>query len=109
MSLNKFVLVFLIAHSVHGLAKSLNCPDTLDGHPLIEPVIYDGPPSLRANEIPEVGGWHDLSSPWTKQGYFLVCEYVGARKTLTFRIPRSVKACFIDHVVPDVRFNVACQ
>jgi hypothetical protein len=91
----------------HVASAQIGCPPTHDGRPLKDVELFDGPPSDRAELMPEVGRFVVPQRPKplseTLPPFTLGCTYRGSKDMLTVVLPRYIRVCDFLLNSPQVR------
>lgn len=95
-------VLLLVSTASAAMAGGIRCPnDKL----LLSEDLFDGPPSEMVNLVPIPGGWFNLRNSFSKDAYYLQCNYKGTTHTEIIRLPPTVTNCLFDKHGP----NVTCR
>ena len=90
-------LIGAVAVPATLFAAPISCPAPKTGQRLVTVSVFDGPPSEKADLVPDEGGWtFDVPS---KEGFYLVCTYNHRPAAViklpagVIKLPAGVKAC----------------
>ena len=95
-------------------APQFSCPSHIiaqgSDHPLLDGMVFDGPPADQVDlEGAENGVW-DLASlgPTSNPiGFFVVCRYVNTEATITLHMPRTTSKCIFSGLANHIKME--CQ
>ncbi|WP_348847853.1 STY0301 family protein [Xanthobacter sp. VNH20] len=90
---------------------AVECPRSLDGHPLERVSVFDGPPSDRVDLRPEGRGrrdvWADLDK--SDRRATLVCRYKSVSRAAAFVLPAGSRTCEGARRADDTYRSIVCR
>jgi hypothetical protein len=82
---------------VHAAQAEIGCPPMHDGRPLKSVELFDGPPSEKAELMPEDGRFIVPQRPKplseSLPNFTLGCTYRGSKEMVTVVLPRGIRVC----------------
>ncbi|OYX71983.1 MAG: hypothetical protein B7Y95_11815 [Rhizobiales bacterium 32-66-11] len=90
---------------------AVECPASLDGHPLERVSVFDGPPSDMVDLRPDGRGstdvWADLDK--NERPATLVCRYKSVSRTAAFVLPAGTRTCEGVRRADDTYRSIVCR
>ncbi|MEP9376291.1 STY0301 family protein [Aquabacter sp. CN5-332] len=90
---------------------AVDCPASMDGHPLERVSVFDGPPADMVDLRPEGRGRTDMWPDLDKSDRLatLVCRYKGLSRTAEFTLPAGTRICEGVRRADDTYRSIACR
>ncbi|MFG1396675.1 STY0301 family protein [Roseixanthobacter pseudopolyaromaticivorans] len=90
---------------------AVECPPSMDGHPLERVSVFDGPPSEMVDLRPDGRGRTDVWADLDKSDRLatLVCRYKSVSRTAAFVLPAGTRTCEGVRRPDDTYRSIVCR